>query len=133
MDSQYNTLLIDFGAGFVPVACLTDLSFEETNDMIGTTTRDNGGWKTSRPMFQSASISFSGISINTAFVGGDNTKASFDKLRQLKRNKTKVDWKIESIDQTSYSDSGSGFITELTTTSSIDSFISFDATIQKSV
>ena len=51
-----------------------------------------------------------GIIINTNFNGGDFTKVSYDRLRELKRNRTLIEWKSEDVDKT-FVDSGKGYIT----------------------
>ena len=61
---------------FVPIGCLTENSFSESVDTIDTTTRENMGWTSSRPVMQSYSISFNGIQILTTTDEGDDTKAS---------------------------------------------------------
>ena len=37
---------------YLPIGCLTADSIEESSEFIDTTTRDNGGWSTSRPVVQ---------------------------------------------------------------------------------
>ena len=46
---------------YYPVACLSNNSWSESVETIDTTTRDNDGFKTSRPTNQSFSIDFEGI------------------------------------------------------------------------
>jgi len=88
-------LFIKINGEYLPVGCLTDNSMDETTEFINTTTRDNEGWATSRPVVQSYTISFSGIQINTTVVGGNFTVASYDKLKDLKRKKILLEWKIQ--------------------------------------
>lgn len=122
-------LYIKWDDVFLPIGCLTSDSFEESVEMLDTTTRDNGGWKTSVPTNQSYSISFDGLLINTYFNGGDFDKISYDRLRVLKRNKTLIDWKIEDLDKT-FVDTGKGYIVSLSDSSNIDEFITFNASIE---
>lgn len=122
-------ILID--GGYLPIACLTENSMSETIDTIDTTTRDNEGWKTFAPTMQTINLSFSGLLINTAFPAGDFTKVSYDKLKQLKRDKTLISWKLETTD-TNISESGIGYITSLSDTNAIDEFISFSGEITSS-
>lgn len=122
-------LYIKWDDVFLPIGCLTSDSFEESVEMLDTTTRDNGGWKTSVPTNQSYSISFDGLLINTYFNGGDFNKISYDRLRVLKRNKTLIDWKIEDLDKT-FVDTGKGYIVSLSDSSNIDEFITFNASIE---
>ena len=84
-------LYIKIDETYLPIGCLTSDSFSESVEMLTTTTRDNAGWATSTPTTQSYNISFDGLIINTFFNGGDFTKISLDKLRDLKRNRTLID------------------------------------------
>jgi hypothetical protein len=88
-------LFIKINNQYVPVGCLTENSIEESSEMMDTTTRDNEGWATSRPLIQQYSISFSGLQTNTTVAGGTFTIASYDKLKQLKRDRVLLDWKIQ--------------------------------------
>lgn len=80
---------------WLPVGCLTDNSLDETSEFLDTTTRDNEGWSTSKPINQSYTISFSGMQMNTTVSGGNFSIASLDKLRQLKRDRILLDWKFQ--------------------------------------
>lgn len=88
-------LYFKINGDWMPVGCLTENTLDETSEFLDTTTRDNQGWTTSRPIAQSYNISFSGLQINTTVAGGNFNIASLDKLRQLKRNKTLLDWKFQ--------------------------------------
>ena len=121
-------LFIKWEEDYLPIGCLTSDSFSESAETLDTTTRDNEGWATSVPTNQSYNISFDGMVINTHFNGGDFTKISLDRLRYLKRNLTLIEWKTEDTNKV-FVDSGKGYITEISDSSSIDEFISFNATI----
>ena len=121
-------LYIKIDETYLPIGCLTSDSFSESVEMLTTTTRDNAGWATSTPTTQSYNISFDGLIINTFFNGGDFTKISLDKLRDLKRNRILIDWKSEDVDKV-FVDSGQGYITELSDSANIDEFITFNASI----
>ena len=110
-------LFIKVNGVFLPVGCLTDNPMDESSEMMDTTTRDNDGWNTSRPLNQSYNISFSGIQINTTVAGGDFGIASYDRLKQLKRDRVLIDWKIQG---TVYPivDYGKFYITTLSDTES---------------
>ena len=95
IDGTYNTILIDFGDGFFPIGMLTANSFSEEIDTIDSTTRDNAGWKTQTLTNQSYSIEFSGIVIKTLFNNGDFTKISYDRLKDIKRSRQLIEWKIQ--------------------------------------
>lgn len=129
IDGSNRLLYIKWEDVYLPVGCLTGDSFSESSEMLDTTTRDNAGWKTSTPTLQSYNISFDGLVINTLFNGGDFTKVSYDRIRQLKRNRTLIEWKLKDTNSV-FVDSGKGYITELSDSSSIDEFISFNASIE---
>jgi hypothetical protein len=88
-------LYFKINGSWLPVGCLNDNTLDETSEFLDTTTRDNQGWTTSRPISQSYNISFSGLQINTTIAGGNFNIISLDKLRQLKRNKTLLEWKFQ--------------------------------------
>ena len=129
IDGTYRILYIKWSDVYLPIGLLTSESFNEGVEMIDTTTRDNGGWKTSRPTNQFYNISFEGLLQNTRFNGGDFTKVSLDRLRVLKRSRTLIEWKLQDSNLT-FIDSGSGYITELGDSSSVDEFITFNGGIE---
>ena len=129
IDGGYSILYIKWVDEFLPIGCLTSDSFSEEIEMLETTTRDNGGWKTSTPTNQNYSISFDGIVKNTNFNGGDFSKISLDRLRVLKRSRTLIEWKTQDQELT-FIDSGFGHITSLSKDASTDEFISFSANIE---
>jgi hypothetical protein len=88
-------LYFKINGDWLPVGCLNDNTLDETSEFLDTTTRDNQGWNTSRPINQAYNISFSGLQIITTVAGGNFNIASLDKLRQLKRNKTLLEWKFQ--------------------------------------
>ena len=97
--------------------------------MLDTTTRDNGGWKTSTPASQNYNISFNGLVKNTNFIGGDFAKISLDRLTVLKRTKTLIEWKTQDNNFV-FVDSGFGYITSLSHVSNVNEFISFTCEIE---
>lgn len=117
-------LYIKQGLNWLPVGCLTDNSMDESSEFIDTTTRDNQGWTTSRPVMQSYNLSFSGLQLNTTVAGGNFAVASYDKLKQLKRDNTLLNWKLEG---TIYQiiDYGQGYLSSLSESNVIDEFMSF--------
>lgn len=128
INGTYRILFIKWDDDFLPIGCLTSDSFEESVDMLDTTTRDNQGWKTSTPTNQSYNISFDGVLINSNFTGGDTSKVSYDRLRVLKRNRTLIDWKIQDF-LGIFKDTGKGYITNLSDSANLDEFITFSASI----
>ena len=128
INGENRILYIKWEGQYLPIGCLTGDSFSESSEMLNTTTRDNAGWSTSVPTTQNYNLSFEGLVINTNFNGGDFTKVSYDRLRELKRSRTLIEWKSKDTDNI-FVDSGKGYITELSDSSSIDEFISFNASI----
>ena len=109
-----------------PIACLTDNSFSETVDMLETTTVDNGGWKTSRPLNQSYTMSFSGLQIITDET--TPTRYSLDLLRVLKRARTLIEWKI-GVDGV-FEQTGEGYIVSLEENAPVGDLLSFSGSIE---
>lgn len=129
INGTYNILYIDYGSGFFPIACLTTNSFEEDVDKLETTTRDNtNGWRTYTMLNQGYNIPFEGIVINTLFAKGDFTKISYDRLKEIKRNRQLIDWKIQD-NELQFIESGKGFIDQLSSASRIDDFVTFSGNI----
>ena len=125
-NGTYKVLYIELDSVFKPVGCLTDNSFSESVEVIDSTTRQNtGGWGTSTPTRQSYSISFSGIE---TFDDLGETVVSYYNLQTIKRNRTKINWKIYSS-LGGNTESGSGYITSLNSSASIDEAVSFDGEI----
>lgn len=112
---------------WLPIACLTDNPFSESADFIDTTTRDNDGWATSRPIMQNYNISFSGLQLNTTVSGGNFGVISYDKLKQLKRNKMLLDWKIEG--NFPVVDYGKCYIQELSEATAVSEFLTFSGSL----
>ena len=113
-------LYIKKDSDYLPIGCLTSNSFEENSEMIDTTTRDNAGWSTSRPINQSYSISFEGL-ITQEFSLSSNI--TFQEIKQLKRNRTLIEWKIN--DSYGNAENGSGYINTLSDAAGIDEMITF--------
>ena len=124
---QDRILYLKLLGAWLPIACLTDNPFSETSEFIDTTTRDNRGWKTSMPTMQDYNISFSGLQVNSSVAGGTFTVISYDKLKQLKRNKTRLDWKIEG--NFPVVDYGKCYIQELSEATPVDDFLTFTGTL----
>lgn len=120
---QDRILYLKLLGAWLPIACLTDNPFSEDSDFIDTTTRDNGGWKTSMPTMQGYNISFSGLQVNSSVAGGTFTVISYDKLKQLKRSRTLLDWKIEG--NFPVVDYGKCYVQELSEATPVDDFLTF--------
>lgn len=127
-DGEDRILYIKYLGAWLPVGCLSGNSLSESAEMLPTTTRDNSGWMTSRPVMQSYSISFEGLQINTTLAGGTFTVASYDRLKLLKRSKTLLDWKIQGT-IFPVVDFGKGYINEISEASNVGEFLSFSGTL----
>jgi len=128
INGEDRILYIKVNGNYMPVGCLTGNSISESSEMLQTTTRDNSGWATSRPLNQNYSISFDGVQVNTTVAGGSFSLLSYDKLKLLKRNKQLLDWKIEgSIFPVV--DYGKCYITELSEASNVGEFLTFTGSL----
>tara|TARA_R110000787_G_scaffold283803_1_gene396915 strand:+ start:90 stop:551 length:462 start_codon:yes stop_codon:yes gene_type:complete len=128
IDGGYSVLYIKWENNFLPIGCLTSDSFSEEVEMIDTTTRDNAGWKTSAPTFQSYNISFDGLVENTNSNIANSNKISLDRLIVLKRNRTLIEWQTQDNNFV-FIDRGFGYITSLSKLSSMDEFTTFSCEI----
>jgi len=128
INGEDRILYIKVNGNYMPVGCLTGNSISESSEMLQTTTRDNSGWATSRPLNQNYSISFDGVQVNTTVAGGSFSLLSYDRLKLLKRNKQLLDWKIEgSIFPVV--DYGKCYITELSEASNVGEFLTFTGSL----
>ena len=116
-----------YGA-WLPIGCLTSNSLSESSEMLPTTTRDNNGWSTSRPVAQNYTISFDGLQLNTTVAGGVFTASSYDRLKLLKRNKILLDWKIQGA-LFPVVDYGKCYISEISEASAVSEFLTFSGTM----
>ena len=128
VNGEDRILYVKINGAYLPIGCLTDNSFDESVEFLDTTTRDNGGWNTSRPLNQQYSISFNGVQVNSTLAGGNFNVASYDKLKQLKRNRQLIDWKIQG---TVYPivDYGKGYIGSISEANAVGEFMTFTGSI----
>lgn len=119
---ELRILYIKISGTYVPIGCLTGNSFSETSDQLGTTTRDNGGWRTFRPTTQSYTISFSGIQDTAQALG-------YTELKELKRTRARVDWKLEAT-AAGLADYGIGYITDLSENADVGDLLTFEGTLR---
>ena len=118
-------LYIKVDDDFLPVGCLTSNSFSESSTMLGTTTRDNAdGWQSSIPTAQNYSIPFDGVLTDEL---ESVSLVTYYMLQSLKRNRTLIDWRIESVE--GEFETGQGYISDLGNTNTIDEFVSFSGLI----
>ncbi len=126
INGQDRILQIKLEGEWVPIGCLTDNSFQESSDMLGTTTRDNiNGWQSSVPTNQRYSVSFSGL---VGLEYSSTTVVTYYQLQIFKRFKDLIDWRVD--DGLGNFDSGQGYITGISNQNSIDEFVSFDGNIE---
>src|SRR5690606_7700605 len=111
-----------------PIGCLTSDAFVEEAEMIDTTTRQNNGWETSRPILQRFSVDFSGLAINSKFTGGYLDNVSYDKLVTLKRSRDIQTWKLSTLNE-QFIHSFTGYISSLSDAAPSGEFVSFEGTI----
>lgn len=120
---------IKWDNNYLPIGCISSDSFDENIEMLGTTTRDNNGWKTDVPTNQSYNINIDGIVLRTLYDGQNDNFITLERLTDLKRNRTLIEWKIESSMDINISE-GNGYITNISSSSNVDEFITFNANIQ---
>ena len=118
---------IKYNSIWFPVGCLTSSPLSEDSEMIDTTTRDSGGWKTSFPTLQSYTIELAGMVVKDDEDSG-NQILSYRKLRSFKRDRILIEWKLES--ESGYSiDIGKAYINSISQNDEVDSMISFSASL----
>lgn len=122
-------LYIKVSGTYIPVGCLTSNSLSEDTTMLPTTRSSSDGWQTARPVRQGANIEFEGVQVQTVGAGADTTKASYDKLKALKRARTKVEWKVEDTNFT-FLDEGEGYITQIGEAAAIGEYLTFSGSIR---
>lgn len=125
-NGKYKIVYIYVNDTYKPLGCLTSNSFNETSEMLETTTRLNAnGWRTSIPTMQSYTISLAGL---VTYDNRSDTILTYKDIRNLKRNKTKISWKINTAEPDK-NDYGFGYISSISETAEVDSYISFTAEI----
>lgn len=125
---EQRILYIKISGDYIPIGCLSDNSFSESSETIDTTTRDNAGWSTSRPTMQNYSISFNGIQVNSTVAGGDLNVASYDRLKELKRDRQLLEWKIQG-DTFPIVDYGKAYLNEISEVAPVGELITFSGTL----
>lgn len=128
VNGEDRILYVKINGVYLPVGCLTGNNIDETTEMIDTTTRDNNGWSTSAPNLQSYNVSFSGIQVNSTVIGGNFNVASYDKLKTIKRNKIRIEWKVQGK-IFPIVDYGEGYISDLSEANNVGEFMSFSGNI----
>lgn len=121
-------LFIKIDGAYMPIGCLIGNSLDENVQMLDTTTRDNKGWVTGRPVAQDYSISFNGLQLNSTMPGGNFNVASYDRLKIIKRKKILIDWKIQGT-VFPVVDYGKAYITNIGEANNVGEFMSFSGTL----
>lgn len=122
-------LYVDISGEWIPVACLTSNTLEEELDLLPGLSSSSGGWEGARATRQRATVSFDGLQALTEGVGADTTKASYDRLKTLKRTRAKLNWKIEDTN-VNWTDQFEGYIISLSESAPVDDFLSFSGQIR---
>ena len=110
-------LEINTGAGFDPVACIIGYNESEDAELLGTTTRQNGGWKTSLPIIQGKQITVQAV------VPTDQALVSYNDLKTLKRDKTSFTYRIDD-------ETGTAIISDISLEGKDDTDLAFNLTMQ---
>lgn len=117
-------LSIKFEGNYVPISCETSTSFSESSEMVNTTTRDNEGWTTSLPTSQSYEITLEGQCV----IESASNLLSYWELVKLKRAKTLVEWKINTLSG-AYVDQGFAYINSINNVAPADAYMTFTMTM----
>lgn len=116
-------LFIRYMDEWVPISCEKSSNFSEDVSMIGTTTRDNYGWRTYLPLDQGYSIDFEGQAVEE-----DGDLLSYYKLKEIKRDRELLQWKIEDANG-KYLESGTAWITQIGKPNPAGELVSFSMTL----
>jgi len=121
---EESILYIKYNDDWVPISCEISSPMSEDVETIGTTTRDNMGWRTYLPTVQGYSLSVSALMVK------ENTPdmLSYWRLKEIKRSKELVSWKRETMNGY-YIDSGNAYITSLSDTNEVGEFVGFEMTL----
>ena len=118
---------IKYNNVWCPIACETSNSFSESVEMMNTTTRDNGGWKTEIPTIQSYSISLEAV-LRIDDATTNSNVLSYNKIRQMKRNRELIEWQRVTGDNL-YVDEGKAYITDIGDSNAVGEYITFSLTL----
>lgn len=124
-----NILLIKRDGAYLPVGCLTENSFEESSEFIGTMTRENAGWKTSKPLSQSYSITFTGLQpiwedgavYETDFI-------SYSGLKKIKRNSELIEWETITAGG-DFVEKGKAYISSISEAAPADGWLTYSCSL----
>ena len=127
-NGTYKLLYIYNVDDYYPIGCLTSNSISESAEVLEATTRGNSnGWTSIVPTAQSFSIGFSGV---LEYTDRGGTIITYGTLKGLKRSRTKIQWRIVNSDGSGETDQGEGYLTSLSESAEMNSFVTFDGEIQ---
>ena len=127
LKGEDSIFFIKYNNVWCPIACETSNSFSESVEMMNTTTRDNGGWKTELPTMQSYSISLEAV-LKIDNETENNNILSYNKIRQMKRNRELIEWKRETWAGW-YIDSGKAYIVDIGDSNAVGEEITFSLSL----
>lgn len=127
LKGENSIFFIKYNNIWCPIACETSNSFSESVEMINTTTRDNGGWKTELPTMQSYSISLEAVLTIDDQTANSNI-ISYNKIRKMKRDLTLIEWKRETWGGW-YIDEGKAHIVDISDANAVGEVITFSLTL----
>jgi hypothetical protein len=119
-------LYLKIDGEYLPIGCLTENSFSESSESFETTIKSESSWAAARILNQNYSISFSGIQILSNI--GNTNMLSYDRLKEIKRNRQLLDWKIKGATYPIV-DYGKCYITEISEATPVDELITFSGTL----
>lgn len=123
LKGEDSIFFIKYNNVWCPIACETSNAFSENVEMMNTTTRDNGGWKTELPTLQSYSISLDAVLSIDDEAAGSNV-LSYNKIRKMKRDLTLIEWKRETL-KGWYIDEGKAHIVDVSDSNTVGEDITF--------
>lgn len=115
---------IKYNGVWCPIACETSSPMSEEADMVNTTTRENGGWETSKPTLQRYSISIAGQAVKE----DSPNVLSYWKIRKMKRDRVLIEWQRKNLFGY-YIDSGKAYISQISDGNEVENFMTFSATL----
>lgn len=127
LKGENSIFFIKYNNIWCPIACETSNSFSESVEMINTTTRDNGGWKTELPTIQSYSISLEAVLTIDDQTANSNV-LSYNKIRKMKRDLALIEWKRETCGGW-YIDEGKAHIVDISDANAVGEVITFSLTL----
>lgn len=117
---------IRYNGNWKVVACLIDNPLTEDTEVIETTARGSGGWRSYIGGLQDYSIT-----LNAHLVVGDEF-VSYEHLKGLKREVIPFEWRLMSVGG-EIADTGVSFISSLSQSNATNDVVSFSATLTPSV